>query len=140
MLSQTEVDRVRRLLADPRNSQRDVAKKCGVSRATVSDIARGRRVDRPRAEESHFSDPMAPPIRCANCGGLVHPPCHLCRVRLLQNQASFPCDPAREGPAGDERGMNREVRFPRFDRRRPDPGLGDGRRTRHAPRDEPRRK
>jgi hypothetical protein len=75
---------VEQLLDEGGLSQRQIAAATGVGRSTVQSIAVGRRrryfnpVDEPT--------PSEPPVRCPICGGLVYPPCRLCRLRQWQGQ------------------------------------------------------
>lgn len=83
MLDQGLVDEIRRLLAAGQWSMRKVARELRVSRGTVGAIAHGRRLDRlPRtADDDLLLMPLGPLRRCPGCGGMVHLPCLLCRVR-----------------------------------------------------------
>lgn len=88
MLAATKIDEARRLLAEGSMSQRRIAKAIGISRATLSGIASGKRPDyealrRARGQEE---EPLGPVERCPTCGGKVHMPCRLCRVRAVQEQ------------------------------------------------------
>jgi hypothetical protein len=88
MLALGKVKEVERLLAMGTLSYRRIAATIGVSRATVSAIARGARPDyesrlRSRLEEQA---PLGPIERCPGCGGRVYMPCRLCRVRKLKAQ------------------------------------------------------
>ncbi|MEX0678908.1 MAG: helix-turn-helix domain-containing protein [Pirellulales bacterium] len=85
MLALAKVKEVRRLLNEGKLSQRKIAAAIGVSRATVSAIARGKRPDyepRMRARAAEF-EPLGPIERCPSCGGRVYMPCRLCRVRKM---------------------------------------------------------
>jgi hypothetical protein len=64
-------------------SQRAIAKKLSVSRATVRDIADGRRGKFGREDDVEPEEPERsdPPVRCPECGYLVHLPCLACRTR-----------------------------------------------------------
>jgi hypothetical protein len=81
MLSSCLVKEIERLLALG-HSRRDVARTVGVSRTTVDRIAAR---ERPSAADSVETDLSSPPRRkprrCASCGGMVYPPCKLCRTR-----------------------------------------------------------
>jgi hypothetical protein len=79
MVSPSKVEDVRRLLAQGM-SQRRIACQLGVSRGTVGGIASGKR---PNYALKIHEEPASrlPAIRCRGCGGLVHPPCRLCKVR-----------------------------------------------------------
>jgi transcriptional regulator with XRE-family HTH domain len=101
MIAPQIVDEVRRLLAEGRLSQRQIARATGVSRGTVGAIASGRRPDyhnlRPALDED-LLQPTGPPQRCPGCGGMVYLPCRLCRVRRLKAETSqrpFPPQPPR---------------------------------------------
>jgi hypothetical protein len=88
MLALGKVKEVERLLAMGTLSYRRIAAAIGVSRATVSAIARG---TRPNYEERVCSrlrkpEPLGPIERCPGCGGRVYMPCRLCRVRKLKAQ------------------------------------------------------
>lgn len=88
MLAETKIDEARRLLAEGKLSQRRIAQAIGISRATLSGIASGKRPDyealrRARGQEE---EPLGPVERCPTCGGKVHMPCRLCRVRAMQEQ------------------------------------------------------
>ncbi len=84
------VAEVKRLLTQPGLSQRKVALLTGVSRASVSAIAAGRRPDYPQrcnpVEDDEDLLPSGPAERCPTCGGMVYMPCRLCRVRQLKAQ------------------------------------------------------
>jgi Helix-turn-helix len=87
MISPILVAEVKRLLAQPGLSQRKVALMTGVSRASVSAIAAGRRRDYPdRCNPTDDEDeiPRGPAERCPTCGGLVFMPCQLCRIRDIK--------------------------------------------------------
>lgn len=90
MISATMVQEVRRLLLAG-CTYRQIARITGVSRNTIGVIARGGRgADDDRAPSDYAClRPETPPERCPTCGGLVYPPCQLCRVRrhLARQQA-----------------------------------------------------
>lgn len=83
MYSQEVVDSVRKLLEDG-HSQRTVARLSGVSRGTVCAIAQRAREDRRRKPVDELDEPLGPIVRCPDCGGRVHAPCKLCRIRRIQ--------------------------------------------------------
>jgi hypothetical protein len=102
------VDEIRRLLDQGELSQRAIARRLGVSRKVVAAVAAGRR---------RSSEPVAPqppklvatevlPVRCRGCGGLVYPPCRLCRARqrreFLRNLRKLSTPPPRR-PLRDPR-------------------------------------
>lgn len=88
MLAEPVVSEIRRLLAEPGLSQRKIALLTGVSRASVSSIASGRRPDYlpPRVDIDDGEDQIGngPVDRCPTCGGKVYMPCRLCRIRALK--------------------------------------------------------
>lgn len=87
MIAVSKVDEIRQLLAEGRLSQRQIAKATGISRATVGAIAAGKRPDyslRQRPRDALEDEPLGPLARCGGCGGLVHMPCRLCRIRALK--------------------------------------------------------
>lgn len=82
MISPAVVVEVRRLLAEGQLSQRQIARRTGISRGTVAAIASGRR--RPRYPPSPTSPggfPRGKPVRCPGCGALVQMPCLACWLR-----------------------------------------------------------
>jgi transcriptional regulator with XRE-family HTH domain len=88
MLPLAKVKEAERLLAEGGLSQRRIAKAIGISRASISAIASGRRPDyearqRARVEELEAWGPI---VRCSGCGGMVYSPCRLCRVRKVKDQ------------------------------------------------------
>jgi transcriptional regulator with XRE-family HTH domain len=83
MLSLSVVEEIARHLAAGELSQREIARRLGVGRATVSAIARGERGLYGRSEGLRPMEPemLDPPERCPKCGYLVHLPCLVCRTR-----------------------------------------------------------
>jgi transcriptional regulator with XRE-family HTH domain len=94
MLAPRTIDEIRRLILSGNLSQRKIARRLGVSRGTVNAVALGKR-PRPhdRRLERPLAAPLGPVVRCPGCGGLVHSPCLLCRVRA-QQAAKVGCGPA----------------------------------------------
>jgi transcriptional regulator with XRE-family HTH domain len=88
MIALAKVKETERLLATTELSQRKIAARVGISRATVAAIASGKHRDYEarliaRMEESQ---PLGPLARCAGCGGMVYMPCRLCTIRALKNR------------------------------------------------------
>ena len=83
MLPKALVDEVNRLLHEGKLSQRKIAGRLGVSRATVSAIASGRRglYGREPEGERTLGRGGSPPARCPRCGYRVYMPCLVCRSR-----------------------------------------------------------
>ena len=78
---------IKQKLATGKLSQRQIAKLTGISRATISAIARGRRPDyEPRVRDDEPERPTGPPVRCPGCGGRVYLPCRLCRIRAAKRR------------------------------------------------------
>ncbi|MCE9544122.1 MAG: hypothetical protein K8T25_01150 [Planctomycetia bacterium] len=78
MLSIEQVQSVQRLLAAGECSQREIARRTGVSRPSIAAIANGTRVIQPPRP---IDEPAYPAQRCADCGGLVVMPCLACLLR-----------------------------------------------------------
>ena len=101
MIAASKVHEVETLLR-AKYPQREVARRAGVSRTTVANIAAGRSRRGPRqryegAEVLPGVEPDRRPFeRCAGCGGKVKLPCALCAVRAL------PPSPAPEPAAEHE--------------------------------------
>jgi hypothetical protein len=86
MIAADMIAEVRRLLAEKRLSQREIAKRTGVSRGTVSAVASGKRRKGPRplrssGERGGFRPPTGMPTRCRGCGALTQMPCLACYIR-----------------------------------------------------------
>jgi len=83
MIAPTVVEEIRNLLRGGGLSQRQIARRLGVSRGTVNAIALGRRADivLRTPEEEGFPSPAGAAVRCPGCGGRVQMPCLLCYVR-----------------------------------------------------------
>jgi hypothetical protein len=107
MLSSCLVEQINRLLALG-NSRRDVARIVGVSRTTVNRIAARERPDLVDPVETDLSSlPRRKAKRCATCGGMVYPPCRLCRMRAKladrakaarrESRAQRPASPSATG-------------------------------------------
>jgi hypothetical protein len=126
MLTPEKVAAVRKLLsATPRLPQRTIAATVGVSRASVTGIATGRRPDyerqrRDQALRREADEALArgPFTRCPDCGGLVRTPCRACHVRA--SGAIGPTGPTRDPVGGcglelrpDDRERYEEVRLRR---------------------------
>ncbi len=86
MIAASVVWAIQELLNEGKLSQRKIARRLGVSRGTVSGIARGKRRRPPMLPgppKEWFFDSSAQPIRCPGCGGMVRMPCLLCHVRYI---------------------------------------------------------
>lgn len=86
MLNTGTVTQVLQMLASGQLSQRKIARAIGISRATVSAIAHGRRQEDPPDRPGLPTETAAlrwngPAKRCPGCGGLVYTPCRLCAAR-----------------------------------------------------------
>ncbi len=63
-------------------SQRKVAAKLHISKASVGKIARGKLKRKPRPERWEDKPPFGNQVaRCRECGAMVYQPCLACRVR-----------------------------------------------------------
>jgi len=84
MIAPEVVAEIRRMLIEGIVSQREMAKRTGVSRGTIGAVASGQRPDYDAARkpnEDSWETSSDPPERCATCGGMVYMPCLLCRLR-----------------------------------------------------------
>jgi len=82
MIPPAVVAEVRSLLAEGRLSQRQIARRTGVSRGTVGAIASGRRHrGQPPRDTPPGGYPQGKPVRCPGCGALVQMPCLACWLR-----------------------------------------------------------
>ncbi len=90
MIETTVVNEVCRMLREGRLSQRQIARRIGVSRGTVNAIALGRRRERSawiRRRDDDFTPPTGRYMRCPGCGGLAQMPCLACYVRTTRQTA-----------------------------------------------------
>ncbi len=84
MIADALVREIREMLARGELSQRQIARRVGVSRGTVHAMARGKRPDRPAPRRSNgrtFTPPRGRFRRCPTCGGMVQMPCLACYLR-----------------------------------------------------------
>lgn len=83
MLSLAVVEEIAFHLDAGQLTQREIARRLRVGRATVSAIAQGRRgiYGRVANPEPPKPEMPAPAVRCPQCGYLVHLPCLVCRAR-----------------------------------------------------------
>ena len=83
MLAPAVVVEIQRLLAEHQLSQRAIARQLGVSRGIIQLVAQGkRRVQAARPEQPSLASRRSGPLqRCPGCGGRVHLPCLVCRLR-----------------------------------------------------------
>jgi transcriptional regulator with XRE-family HTH domain len=88
MIASPRIEQVERLLGEGKLSQRKIAAITGIGRATVSQIARGKRrsCDAFEQAQAEANEPLGPVERCPGCGGMVYTPCRLCRVRKIKAQ------------------------------------------------------
>jgi len=89
MLALSVVQEIDRLLNEGKQSQRKIAARLRVSRATVSAIANGRRPVFGTGRQPSELDSRGrqlPPQRCPHCGFLVYMPCLVCRTREYRHE------------------------------------------------------
>jgi DNA-binding XRE family transcriptional regulator len=77
---------IKRLLAEGRLSQGEIAQKVGVSRTFVNFVNRGRLRTPLEARIKDDSERESVPRRCPDCGALVYMPCIACRTRAYMAQ------------------------------------------------------
>ena len=88
MIARMKIKEAERMLTEGKLSHRRIAKAIGISRATVGAIASGKRPDYETRQLVRASqrEPLGPLARCPECGGMVHTPCRLCRLRNAKAQ------------------------------------------------------
>lgn len=100
MLDAAVVLEIRRFLAAGELSQREIARRFGVSRGTVYLVACGKRGLRthrgPRTPPRGGTMPTLA-VRCPGCGGMVFAPCMLCRVRERRRRLQDDDGPRSDG-------------------------------------------
>jgi len=85
MIAEEKIREAETMLALGKMSQREIAKRTGLSRATIYLIAKGKRkiqiktIDPDMLPESK----NGPPVRCRSCGAMVEMPCLLCHLKDL---------------------------------------------------------
>jgi transcriptional regulator with XRE-family HTH domain len=97
MIAPQIVTEVRRLLREEILSQRKIASLTGISRTTVTAIASGKRPDYDllrQLRDDDWEEPTGPAVRCPGCGGRVHMPCQLCRIRKRIAEKRHSCTTA----------------------------------------------
>jgi hypothetical protein len=86
MLPKAIVLEVEQLLAAGRLSQRQIARRLGLSRGSVALIAQGAWAGYSAPLHADEEQPTRPAQRCPGCGGRVYLPCRLCAVRRLKRR------------------------------------------------------
>ncbi|MGD9127376.1 MAG: helix-turn-helix transcriptional regulator [Planctomycetia bacterium] len=89
MIANATVKKVVELLEEGQLSQRQIAKKTGISRGSVGAIARGTRSasdNESHEEEMLIIPPSGAPTRCHSCGRLVQQPCLACQIRAMREK------------------------------------------------------
>jgi len=86
MIAAAKVQEIEQLLRKGQYSQRQIARRTGISRATIAAIAAGERPDyeaqrQLRQLRQAEDESIGPVERCRGCGGMTQMPCRLCRVR-----------------------------------------------------------
>ena len=79
MIEARKILEVIRLLRERKHSQRIIARMMGISRGTVSAIARGK-IRRDFTEPLGI-EPKGPWVRCPQCGGKTQMPCTVCHLK-----------------------------------------------------------
>jgi hypothetical protein len=92
MLDREVIEEIGGLLLGGNRSYRAIARRLGVSRGAVKDVAEGKRrqrVPRARPRGDEFQPPRGLPRRCPGCGGKVKMPCLACYLRE-RNESNKP--------------------------------------------------
>ena len=117
MIAPEIIDRVKRLLATNKHSQREIAKMTGVSRGTIGLIVSGKRLDiKPVKKRGPYEGTIG---RCPTCGAMVSLPCRVCEFHAKGNTVNeLELDPENEPVGielvGEERKRYDEVHFARL--------------------------
>lgn len=90
MLRRATVLEVRRLLDEGRLSQRKIALRVGVSRATVGAIASGKRALHGSDDPVDDDEPPRDYVRCPGCGARVLLPCVSCAAQRFRRREASP--------------------------------------------------
>ncbi len=109
MIDVEKEQQAQRLLDANGLSQRAVARRVGLSRATVGAMAAGRRprdyslrAGKAKPQEANSQEASGPVQRCPGCGRLIAMPCRACRVERLvasgQSPRKYPDDPQFDEP------------------------------------------
>ena len=85
MIAEERIREAELMLARGKMSQREVAKRTGLSRGTISLIARGKRTIQVKTVDPDVlpESEDGPPVRCITCGSIVKMPCLLCHLKNL---------------------------------------------------------
>jgi len=120
MLSMSVIEEIAFYLEAGQLSQRAIARKLRVGRATVAAIARGRLGIRGRNLEPQppESEDLDPPARCPQCGYLVQLPCLVCRAREYRHGRRVLAQLASRRPLPFQETQHRPVRRRRSCHRR----------------------
>ena len=85
MIAEAKIREAELMLARGKMSQREIAKRTGLSRGTISSIAGGtRKIQVKTVDPNMPPEPEdGPPVRCPGCGAMVQMPCVLCHLKKL---------------------------------------------------------
>jgi len=88
MIAEEKIREAEIMLARGKMSQREVAKRTGLSRGMISLIARGKRTIQVKTVDPDLlpESENCPPVRCLGCGAMVYMPCLLCHLKKLASE------------------------------------------------------
>ena len=86
MLSRAMVDKIKQMLEQGNLSNREIARKLGVSRGTVDSISSGARRDHCREDTVASNEPPNEEGLCDGCGHVVPLPCVYCAAEAYGRQ------------------------------------------------------
>ena len=88
MIAEEKIRDVETMLARGTMSQRRIAEATGISRGTISMIAKGTRTIQVKTvDPDELPDSEnGPPVRCVTCGAMVCMPCLLCHLKELASE------------------------------------------------------
>jgi len=103
MIAEAKIREAELMLARGKMSQREIAKRTGLSRGTISSIAGGTRKIQVKTVDLNMpQEPEGPPVRCSGCGAMAQMPCVLCHLKKLaedNNPIMQPTNIAEISPA-----------------------------------------
>lgn len=118
MLPPAIIREIKLLLEEGHHSRREIAERIGVSRGSVTAVAKSKRkVDDYLQQVPKIKPkPLGTPRRCPSCDAVVQMPCKLCQTRELMFRKTLPpLEPVVDMPVGlnlrpEERARYAQVR------------------------------
>jgi predicted XRE-type DNA-binding protein len=90
MLENATIRKILHLIEQKTMSQRQIAKRLGVSRGTVQAVAHGKRTEHtPAVKVATWVAPTGKPKRCRICGSYAKTPCLACQLYKLPQDSEM---------------------------------------------------